>query len=145
MPEVITRAEAKARGLKRYFNGLNCPHGHTTERMVSSGGCVSCKKQRALCRERQPYEIQFPDAYFASCYRRAIGGCKEEYIKYTNARWMDKWRERTAELEQEAADLSNILKGLRRTASDKFSGYRRRARKDAGIVEETRRRQAYPR
>lgn len=38
----ITRAEAKAAGLVRYFTGKPCPHGHVAERFASYGQCVEC-------------------------------------------------------------------------------------------------------
>lgn len=40
--ETITRAEAKARGLKRYFTGKPCKNGHVDERATNSGHCVAC-------------------------------------------------------------------------------------------------------
>ena len=48
MDTIISRAEAKSLGLKRYFTGKICKNGHTEERMVSSGGCIKCKKSRTL-------------------------------------------------------------------------------------------------
>lgn len=52
MPEIISRKEAMALGLKRYFTGGACSHGHTAERYVSGRKCVTCghagfKKTRA--------------------------------------------------------------------------------------------------
>jgi hypothetical protein len=38
----ITRAEAKARGLKRYFTGKPCKRGHVCERIISNRRCVEC-------------------------------------------------------------------------------------------------------
>ena len=46
MPEIVSRKEAIARGLKRYFTGEPCKHGHTVERRVSGGDCVVCKIER---------------------------------------------------------------------------------------------------
>jgi 5-methylcytosine-specific restriction endonuclease McrA len=43
MPEIISRAEAKARGLKRYFTGEPCKHGHVAERGVAHCGCFECR------------------------------------------------------------------------------------------------------
>jgi len=40
--EIISRAEARAQGLKRYFTGKPCKRGHVAERFVS-GECVPCK------------------------------------------------------------------------------------------------------
>lgn len=37
----ISRAEAKARGLKRYFTGKPCKYWHVCERYIS-GQCIEC-------------------------------------------------------------------------------------------------------
>lgn len=42
VPEIITRAEARARGLKRYFTALPCRHGHVCERYAVGNGCTEC-------------------------------------------------------------------------------------------------------
>lgn len=39
---IITREEAKARGLKRYFTGKPCERGHVAERYVSARACLGC-------------------------------------------------------------------------------------------------------
>jgi hypothetical protein len=53
---IVTRAEARAQGLKRYFLGKPCPHGHNDERMVS-GGCVVCNRLRVLeWQKRNPHK-----------------------------------------------------------------------------------------
>jgi hypothetical protein len=47
MPEIITRAEAKALGLKRYFTGKPCKHGHVCERYVDNKTCARCIREKA--------------------------------------------------------------------------------------------------
>lgn len=42
--EAISREKAKERGLKRYFTGKPCKHGHISERKVSNSGCLECKR-----------------------------------------------------------------------------------------------------
>ena len=42
MPEVISRKDARDRGLKRYFTGRPCKYGHIAERFTSNGSCVEC-------------------------------------------------------------------------------------------------------
>ena len=43
MPQkIITRVEAKALGLKRYFLGTPCRNGHVCERYASNKGCLMC-------------------------------------------------------------------------------------------------------
>ena len=41
-PEIITRKEAQARGLIRYFTGTPCIHGHIDERNTSTAICIPC-------------------------------------------------------------------------------------------------------
>ncbi len=45
---IISYADAKAAGLKRYFTGEPCKHGHIAERFVSSCGCVECTRAMTL-------------------------------------------------------------------------------------------------
>lgn len=46
--EIISKKDAKANGVKRYFTGAPCPKGHISERMVSNGGCAKCLSDYAL-------------------------------------------------------------------------------------------------
>jgi hypothetical protein len=45
MTEIITRADALSKGLKRYFTGKACHRGHVTDRFVTSWSCVECKRE----------------------------------------------------------------------------------------------------
>ena len=42
----ISRDEAKALDLKRFFTGKPCKHGHIAERNVRSGRCLECDHAR---------------------------------------------------------------------------------------------------
>lgn len=42
--EIISRKEAKDRGLNKYFTGKICCNGHDVERHAVSGSCVECNK-----------------------------------------------------------------------------------------------------
>jgi superfamily II DNA or RNA helicase len=59
--EVISRAEAMARGLDRYFTGKPCVNGHVAERIVA-GECKACRveleKERSGDPKRLASEIQ---------------------------------------------------------------------------------------
>lgn len=44
--EIVSRKKAKSHNLRRYFTGKPCCHGHTSERLVSSGQCVDCSVDR---------------------------------------------------------------------------------------------------
>lgn len=41
--DVITRREAHAKGLKRFYTGEPCKRGHDSERFTSSGACIACQ------------------------------------------------------------------------------------------------------
>tara|TARA_R110001583_G_scaffold169768_1_gene322850 strand:- start:254800 stop:255279 length:480 start_codon:yes stop_codon:yes gene_type:complete len=43
--EVISREEAKAQGLRRYFTGEPCRQGHLSERYVIGKRCVECDRE----------------------------------------------------------------------------------------------------
>lgn len=40
--EIMTRAEARAQGLKKYFTGKPCARGHQAERFVNGNKCAEC-------------------------------------------------------------------------------------------------------
>ena len=44
--EIISRKEALARGLPRYFTGKPCKQGHVAERRVVAGECIDCKREK---------------------------------------------------------------------------------------------------
>ena len=50
---IVTRADALALGLVRFYTGRACKRGHVTERYTASGACAGCDKAR-----RPP---RFPD------------------------------------------------------------------------------------
>jgi 5-methylcytosine-specific restriction endonuclease McrA len=56
--KIVTRAEARAQGLKRYFLGTECPNGHIAERLSSNGSCYVCQ----LAAFRRRYEAD-PDKH----------------------------------------------------------------------------------
>lgn len=45
---IITRAEAKAAGLKRYFTGFPCKYGHVAERATVNGLCHECSRLKQI-------------------------------------------------------------------------------------------------
>lgn len=53
LPEIVSRRQAIALGLKHYFTGEPCKRGHVCERKTDCGGCVECKRlQVAANKER---------------------------------------------------------------------------------------------
>ena len=51
---IITRKEALCLGLKRYYTGKPCKHGHLSERLISYG-CITCNKLKNKQRVKLKY------------------------------------------------------------------------------------------
>ena len=48
--KVISRSDARAQGLKRYFTGKPCRQGHIVERYVGACSCTECMSLKAKAR-----------------------------------------------------------------------------------------------
>jgi len=46
LPDIVGRDAARALGLKRFFTGEPCKHGHVAERDVNSRECMECSRER---------------------------------------------------------------------------------------------------
>src|SRR5258708_25523549 len=46
MDEIISRADAKAQDLMKYFTGQPCIFGHITHRWTNSGRCTQCDEDK---------------------------------------------------------------------------------------------------
>lgn len=79
--EKITRSEAKAKSLKRYFTGKPCKHGHVTDRFVSSGACLDCATPR-----RQKWQEENKEKVAA---RKSVWYSKNRIKAIANS---EKWR-----------------------------------------------------
>ena len=55
---IVTRAQAKAQGLKRFFLGTPCKRGHVAERTLRKGMCLTCKNEAARADYRANLEKQ---------------------------------------------------------------------------------------
>lgn len=90
---IVTRAEARASGLRRYFTGVPCKHGHVAERAVVSKSCVAClsvadearrqrpeQKAKAKERSRNHYAAN-RDAVLARGRQRAQSGYNRRYYE----------------------------------------------------------------
>jgi 5-methylcytosine-specific restriction endonuclease McrA len=53
----LAKSEARVAGLKHYFTGIPCKHGHVSKRFLSNGQCVECVNT---------WTQQNPDKYNAS-------------------------------------------------------------------------------
>lgn len=80
---IISRSEARSAGLKVYFTGKPCPHGHVAHRRVSNTVCIECANGSAQQRAAQQagwmfYNTGRPCKYGHIADRYASnGGCVE--------------------------------------------------------------------
>src|SRR5690554_4653718 len=90
--DIISKKEAKERGLKRYFTGVPCNRGHISERRVSNGICVKCA------------QILKKEWYFknpGAAAREKMNCVQKNPEKYKNI--AKKWRERNREKDAESS------------------------------------------
>ena len=114
MVSVITKAEARASGVLRYFTGQPCANGHVDARHVSTGACMSCsrdKQRRHIERWGEQYLKSRHDYYVANKGRQLDLG----------RRWRTNNPERSREITR--ASLARIGPARRNayTASRRFA------------------------
>ena len=87
----MTCAEAKKRGLKHYFTGKSCKHGHVDLRSVTGGECYECRRSRnrdwhadnlEYAKERRQRFHDSNPTYFQDYRER-----KPEVQRSANLRW----------------------------------------------------------
>jgi hypothetical protein len=120
MAEIIARADAKARGLKRYFLGKPCASGNIAERLVSSAQCMCPDCQRAMRQRRDPEKRSAimrswreRNREHRKTYKRAYRAADPEKARAQDLAWREKNRERRA---QESADYRRANPGKSRAA-----------------------------
>jgi len=99
--EIISRKDARAQGLKRYFTGKPCTHGHIEERLVSDATCRTCdlarcraqKEKRAASDKRRHQLNPQPGRERARLWRLA----NPDKAKATQRAWRKANRERHRE------------------------------------------------
>lgn len=100
-PKVISRADAMALGLVRFFTGNPCVHGHVSERLVSDRSCMECRRLKAAAH----HHANADEANAARRARREINldaerakgrECRERNIERERAR-SDAWRKANPE------------------------------------------------
>lgn len=85
--EVISRKDAKARGLIRYFTGKPCPKGHITERLVSTFGCYACTVENGKAWKANNKEK-------VSARKKEYNAANFERNKATHKSWREKNKDR---------------------------------------------------
>jgi hypothetical protein len=84
---VVTRAQAKASGLKHYFTGKPCSSGHVSARSTGIGACLECDRLRQASKRAEN-----PDANKEM--QRARRAADPEKYRLQNREWAAKNPER---------------------------------------------------
>jgi 5-methylcytosine-specific restriction endonuclease McrA len=72
-PAIISRAQARAAGLDRYFTAQTCRRGHIAERRVSNYACIPCEAARGLAwHAANPEKVSASEAKYKATNREAI-------------------------------------------------------------------------
>lgn len=70
MPDLLSKQEARAMGLKRYFMAVECRRGHVDERLVSNNQCLVCHRLLGRgyrsspednCRRQKIWQARWPE------------------------------------------------------------------------------------
>lgn len=82
--EIVSRSDAKARGLPRYYTGNVCKNSHIAERRTINGICIDCDRDiQARCREKNPDR-------FRAKWKRASARARAlnpERVNRNNRKW----------------------------------------------------------
>src|ERR1035437_2842753 len=117
---IITRKEAKENGLKRYFTGKPCIHGHIAEKFTINGRCVGCskegydcwaKKNPILVKEKNKKYYEKNSEYLKECAKKH----REENPEYKKE-WKEKNPEYYKEWGQNNRDKRNVNEAKRYTS-----------------------------
>jgi hypothetical protein len=91
---IIGRDAARTLGLKHYFTGKPCKHGHVAERNVSGGNCMECMRRRMReWRAANPEKARERDREHARKYRAADPERAREKWRKWRAANLEKARE----------------------------------------------------
>lgn len=60
---IISRFDAHARGLKRFYTGVRCVRGHDCQRYTSNGACIECMTFKTPAKSKlNPFAFWPPQA-----------------------------------------------------------------------------------
>lgn len=134
----ISRRDAQAAGLSRYFTGVSCPQGHIAQRYVSSRLCVLCAAARKkVWAEKKPEKVHAYNLYHYKKNNKTARARskiwrknnpqktkvhkKNDYLKNRN-----KYRARAARYRQANKESLRVA-GLRKVAQfpERYAAYKR--------------------
>lgn len=80
--EIISRKEALNLGLKYYFTGKKCKHGHVSKRDIR-GSCYECKLayERKSKRHLKPSRVEYQKKYLSNYEQKNKSECQSRYYR----------------------------------------------------------------
>jgi len=118
--KIISKKEAKALGLKKYFTGEPCKHGHICERYTSSMLCIECRGPRTKEKDRMKWRRAHDPEYRERNNKRKK--VTPEQRLRNRARW--RWRY-VHDLEFRARQIERSRRRNRARDKEKFNLRRR--------------------
>jgi hypothetical protein len=112
--------DAKARGLKRYFTGTPCKHGHIAERFTSCRLCCECDRLARLTKNMTPQQVEQSRARqrvanmtpaqveATRAYARSWAKANEESVAARNRQYRANWTEEQRERERARTRVANL-------------------------------------
>jgi len=99
--DIISREDALAQGLRFYFTGTPCKHGHLSPRYVSSKNCAACLDARYRS-DRQGWidrvrVWQIENKEHRSAYEKAYWAQRPEAVKAIRKRHYEAYRQQESE------------------------------------------------
>lgn len=76
--QIVSRQEAKERGLTRYFTGKPCKHGHVDEKYVVNGSCVVC----TVC-ATQRHQDKMPEGLLREYNKARYSKGRDRFVAYS--------------------------------------------------------------
>lgn len=126
---LISRQEAIALGLKRYFSGIECINKHTCERYVSTKTCVQCLYARKRTDKGRINELKRRRAAYArdpskiDARNKAYAKANKEKRHEINKRYVNKNKEKIKEHKRAYAKRNpEILRGYFRRRHARLKG-----------------------
>jgi hypothetical protein len=92
--ELITLKEAKESGLKFYFTGIKCKHGHISKRYVTNRNCHECNnmKGKQYYKDNKEKQLEY-DKEYRSNNKESVKLRKQKYREQNKERINDVARE----------------------------------------------------
>jgi hypothetical protein len=140
--EIITKAEAEAQGLKRYYTGKKCPRGHLSERYTKSRHCVECGKERSkkYIEDHPERRKKTLDRYAKENYEKEVVRRRkfiEQALEENPDYWKDSYAKYRSKLLQDPARHEKLKKHAREYASSpKVRDRTRRRRRERAEADE---------